>query len=327
LLIKQLKHLIMKATQKLRRSLLLGAFGLTFISAMVSCKDDPAPTPPAAKNIVEVAQGNANLTILVSAVTKAGLANTLATTANLTVFAPTNDAFIAANYPQATIDALTADQLRDILTPLLTYHVLGLSKSVLAKDVPASDTVKTLNGKNIYASKNANGVFINGIKVSTADVAASNGVVHVIDGVLIPPTKTITQLVIDNPGLTLLKAAVVRAGLADALAGAGKFTVFAPTDDAFKATPYNTADIINGTDPAAVDAIVKPHALLTNVFASDLISGDTPASINLGAKELTIDAAAPSVKIKGAANASKITTANIIATNGVVHVVDKVLLP
>jgi uncharacterized surface protein with fasciclin (FAS1) repeats len=315
----------MKATQKLRRSLLLGAFGLTFISAMVSCKDDPAPTPPAAKNIVEVAQGNANLTILVSAVTKAGLANTLATTANLTVFAPTNDAFIAANYPQATIDALTADQVRDILTPLLTYHVLGAK--VAAADVPASDTVKTLNGLNIYASKSANGVFINGIKVSTADVAASNGVVHVIDGVLIPPTKTITQLVIDNPGLSLLKAAVVRAGLADALAGAGKFTVFAPTDDAFKATPYNTADIINGTDPAAVAGIVKPHALLTNVFASDLISGDTPASINLGAKELTIDAAAPSVKIKGAANASKITTANIIATNGVVHVVDKVLLP
>jgi uncharacterized surface protein with fasciclin (FAS1) repeats len=163
------------------RNLLSAAAVLLSSAVFVSC--DKEDTPPAQKNIVELAQSDTTLSILVSAVVKAGLTSTLSTTANLTVFAPTNAAFRAAGYPQTAIDALTATQVNDILVPILTYHVVGAK--VLSTGVPASDTVKTLNGKNIFASKNANGVFVNGIAVTAADLEASNGVVHKIGGVLV----------------------------------------------------------------------------------------------------------------------------------------------
>ena len=302
-----------------------------FISVTTtSCKkDDPAPAPT--PNIVQLAQSDTTLSILVSAVTKAGLATTLSNTSNLTVFAPTNAAFRSAGYPQTVIDALTPAQVTSVLTPILTYHVLAAK--VASTGVPASDTVKTLNGKNIYASKNANGVFINGIQVSAADLNATNGVVHKIAGVLVPPTQTIAEIVIANPGtFSLLLAAVQRAGLAGALSGAGKFTVFAPTDAAFGTTPYNTAAILAAAPVDAVAGIVKAHVIGTNVFASDLINNSTAPTLNAG-QTLTIGTTPPSVKITGSANpASPIVTTtpgatfNIVATNGVIHVVSSVIL-
>ncbi|HMO62449.1 MAG TPA: fasciclin domain-containing protein [Ferruginibacter sp.] len=304
------------------RNLLTAVAGLMVTSGMVSCsKDDPAPT---VRNIVQLAQTDTTLSILVSAVSKAGLATTLSTTSNLTVFAPTNAAFRAAGYPQTVIDALTPAQVTSILTPILTYHVVGATVSSSA--VPASDTVKTLNGKNIYASRNANGVFVNGIAVTAADLTASNGVVHKIGGVLVPPTKTIAQIVIDDPAnFSLLLTAVSKAGLADALLGPGKFTVFAPTNAAFGATPFNTADAINAADATAVGNIVKAHVIGTSVFASDLINGATAPTLNAG-QTLTISLPA-AVKITGSANpASAVSAANIVATNGVVHVIDRVIL-
>ena len=311
----------MKAILKFR-NLFTAAVVLLASAAFVSC--DKEETTPAEKNIVELAQSDTTLSILVSAVSKAGLASTLSTTANLTVFAPTNAAFRAAGYPQTVIDALTPAQVSSVLTPILTYHVVGAK--VLSTAVPASDTVKTLNTKNIYASKNANGVFVNGIAVTTADLSASNGVVHKIAGVLVPPTKTIAQIVIDDPAnFSLLLAAVSKAGLAGALSGAGKFTVFAPTNAAFSATPFNTEAVINGADAAAVGTIVKAHVIGTNVFASDLIAGGTAPTLNSG-QTLTISLPA-ALKITGSANtASPVTSANIVATNGVVHVVSKVIL-
>lgn len=313
---------------------LLLAFGAGAIITLTStsCSKDDTPTPPSTPNIVELAQSDTSLSILVAAVTKAGLGSTLSTTNNLTVFAPTNAAFRSAGYTQAAIEALTPDQVTSILTPILTYHVVGAK--VASSAVPTSDTVKTLNGKNIFASKNANGVFMNGIKVSKADLAASNGVVHVIDGVLIPPTKTIAQIVIDNPGtFSLLLAAVQKAELAGALSGAGKFTVFAPTNVAFEATPFNTAEKIQAADKDAVAGIVKAHVIGTNVFASDLINNSTAPTLNGASQTLTIATTPPSVKITGSASAASpivTTTAgatyNIVATNGVIHVVSSVIL-
>ena len=192
----------MRTKINLRNFFLFAAMG-TIITASVSCKkDDPAPavTP----NVVQLAQSDTTLSLLVTLVSKAGLADILSTTNNITVFAPTNAAFRAAGYPDAVIDALTPAQAAAGFTDVLKYHVL-LTK-VASTDVPASDIVPTLNGKNIYASKNANGVFVNGKKVSKADLAASNGVVHKIDGVLLPPTKTIAELVIATSSLSTLLA-------------------------------------------------------------------------------------------------------------------------
>jgi uncharacterized surface protein with fasciclin (FAS1) repeats len=314
----------MKTIKELRQSSMLFVMGAMLASTIVSCKKDDTPvTPPATANIVELAQTDTTLSILVSAVTKAGLASTLSTTPDLTVFAPTNAAFRAAGYPQTAIDALTPTQVTDILAPILKYHVVGAK--VMAAGVPASDTVKSLNGKNIFASKNTNGVFVNGIKVSKADLSASNGVVHVIDGVLIPPTQTITQIVVGNPNFSLLKAAVIRAGLDGVLGGAGKFTVFAPVNAAFPAS-LDTDAKITGSPVDAVAAIIKAHAIGTNVFASDLITNTTAPTLNAN-QTLTITIPPAAVKITNGTNtvSSAVTTANIVATNGVIHIIDKVL--
>ncbi len=312
----------MKTLLKFKRLFQFAVIGTILTVATSSCdKDDPAP-PPATPNIVELAQSDPNLSILVSAVSKAGLVDVLSTTQNLTVFAPDNAAFIAAGFTQSVIDGLSSADVTNVLTPILTYHVLGIKVS--SADVPVSDAVTTLNGKSLFASKNTNGVFVNGKKVTAADLMASNGVVHVINGVLVPPTQTITEIVVGNPNFSLLKTAVVRAGLAGVLGGPGKFTVFAPVNSGFPAG-LDTDAAIDAAPVDAVAGIVTSHAFGTNIFASDLVAGTTGTTVN-PATTLTVGLTPPSVKISGSANAvSNITATDIVATNGVIHIIDKVL--
>jgi uncharacterized surface protein with fasciclin (FAS1) repeats len=314
----------MNMKQTLRSLFFITALGV--IVTTTSCKkDDPAPVPvpTPTPTVVGVAQSDTSFSILVAAVVKAGLASTLSGAGTFTVFAPTNNAFRAAGYANTTaFDAFTPGQVDTILKPILLYHVLGAK--VLAAGVPASDTVKSLNGKNIFASKNANGVFVNGIKVTTPDLNASNGVVHVIGKLLIPPTKTIAQIVIADPNFSLLKTAVIRAGLAGALSGAGKYTVFAPVNSGFPASLDTDLEIDNAP-VAAVLGIVGSHAFGTNIFAGDLVAGNTPATVN-ALTTLTIALSPASVKITGSANAvSLITATDIVATNGVIHIINKLL--
>jgi uncharacterized surface protein with fasciclin (FAS1) repeats len=330
--------------QTLRSLFFVTALGALVITS--SCKKDdpvPIPTPTPVPTVAGYVTADTSFSILLAAVSKAGLAATLGdATKTWTVFAPTNAAFRAAGISLATIDGYTATQVTNILTPLLTYHVL--TTKVLAAGVPVSDAVTTLNTKSLFASRNANGVFLNGVKVVTADVPVSNGVIHAIGSVLTPPTSTIAQIVIANttaptPQFTLLLAAVSRAGLAGVLSGAGKFTVFAPTDAAFIAAgaPYNTAASIATADSATVRKIVLAHVLGTNVFAGDLSATSTPTTntanpiASTGGIQQTLTFAGTTVKISGSTMvASNIITTpplfNILATNGVVHVIDKVLL-
>jgi len=313
----------MKSTFNIKNLFLFIGLGTVIAGTTVSCKDDPLPPAPST-TIVDIAAADPTLSILVSAVTKAGLVDALKNTANLTVFAPTNDAFIASGFPQSAIDALTPAQITSVLTPILTYHVVGAK--VMAAGVPASDTVKTLNGLNIFASKNANGVFVNGIKVTTADIAASNGVIHKISSkVLVPPTQTIAEIVIADPRFALLEIAVIHGGLAGALSGPGKFTVFAPENAGFPTTLDSKAEI-EANPSAAVGAIVLAHAFGTNIFAGDLTVGETPFTLNPLAK-LTIGLSPNTVKISGStATVSGITAVDIVAKNGVIHRINKILL-
>jgi uncharacterized surface protein with fasciclin (FAS1) repeats len=287
--------------------------------AFSSCdKDDDPVTQP--KTITDIVVEDANFSVLEAAVVKANLAAALST-GTLTVFAPDNAAFAASGITEATINSLSVAAVDSILK----YHVLGAK--VEASGVPASDTVKTLLGLNLYASNNANGVFVNGIKVKSANVAASNGVIHVIEKVLIPPTQTIAGIAAGNPDFSFLVAAVVKAGLLDAISKPGKYTVFAPTNAAFNAAGFNSVADINNASTDLITTVVKYHVLATNVFASDLTAGATPATIQGGTLTVGLTPAA-NVKVTGSAQAaSSVTTANIVATNGVVHVVDKVILP
>jgi len=282
------------------------------------CKKDAPAGPP---TIAEIVNTNANFSTLKAAVEKAGIGSALSS-GTLTVFAPDNAAFAAAGITASTLQSLTVAQVADILT----YHVLSVR--VGSSDVPVSDAVVTLQGKKIFASRNANGVFVNGIKVKSADVAASNGVIHVIENVLIPPTQTIQQIAAGNPNLSLLVAAVSKAGLLNAIGADGKLTVFAPTNAAFNAAGFNTVADINAASTSLITTVVSYHVLGTNVFASDLVGGATATTLQGGT--LTIGLTPPSVKITTSANpASNINLdgVNIVATNGVVHLINRVLLP
>lgn len=285
-----------------------------------SCSKDDTPQNTS-KSIADVVATSPNFSILYSAVVKANLAQALSS-GSLTVFAPDNDAFAASGISQSTIDALPVSTVDSILK----YHVIGAA--VQSSAVPTSDTVKTLLGLNVYASNNANGVFVNGIKVKTADVMASNGVIHVISKVLMPPTQTIAEIAASNPDFSLLVVAVQKAGLLSAIASPGKYTVFAPTNEAFNDAGFNSAADINNASTDLISTVVKYHVIPTNIFASDLTTGESPATLQGGKLQINAAAVPPTVKVMGSTKEeAKITAADIIAVNGVVHVIDKVLLP
>jgi uncharacterized surface protein with fasciclin (FAS1) repeats len=306
----------------------------------------PAGTARGQQNIVQIAQSLPIFKSLVAAVVKTGLAPTLASASlNATVFAPTDAAFSRLpapfNNPQnisAISDAAQIDALRNILL----YHVLGaeVRRNQVAQGRSFAATLKPAvvsNDNRIYFSNSLGLLLVNGKSlVLLANVDASNGIIHVIDDVLLPPSQNIAEIAIGNPAFSTLVAALVKTNLAGVFTGSGDFTVFAPTNTAFAALPApfnNAANISAITNQAQIDAlanILKYHVTGSRYFAWDL---GIFSQIN------TI-AAAPSNKltgilgldggwVKGNTNPafSRINPANILATNGVVQVIDRVLLP
>ncbi len=245
----------------------------------------------------------------------------------LTLFAPTNDAFAAAGIT----DVNGADAI-------LAYHLVNgtVMQAMLPDSGIAAAEVPTLNGENIYVTNAGGAVSINGTTTVTAtDIAGSNGVVHVIDRTLIPPTNTINDIVASlaggNPAeFTMLAAALGRAGLGDTFGTAGPFTVFAPTDAAFMAAGFPDVASINAADPETLAGILTHHVVQPNVyiFSTDLTDDlEAPMlngqNVTIDLDTLTIQDAAGSPTPAGLVP----TLLNVHATNGVVHVIDRVLLP
>ena len=309
---------------KLNTYLLTAAFA----AMIVSCKDDDddMPQTPSVGTIAAVASADAQFSTLVAALTKAELVTTLQGTGPFTVFAPNNAAFTKAGI--TSLDGLN----KDALTPILTTHVL--SGEVKAADVK-SGTAKTVNANNdIYLSKNADGVFINGsIKVIATDVDASNGVIHVIDNVIVPPTKSLVEVAQGNTDFTELVSLVLAAdpAVATALstASANGLTVFAPTNAAFtelyKTTPKAT--LLDPANKTLLTNVLLYHVVPGRVFSTDLpnVSGEV-ATANPSGK-LTFNLSGGAKVVGKTSGSSNINAANILATNGVVHVIDKVLMP
>ncbi len=307
----------MKTIRLTFRQLFTLAIGSLLITTTSCKKEDNSAS--AQKTIAEIVNTDANFSLLKQAVDRAGLGAALSA-GSLTVFAPDNAAFAASGITSTDINDATPEELIE----MLTYHVIGTK--IASSGVPASDTVNSLEGTNLYVSKNTNGVFVNGIKVKTADVSASNGVVHVISEVIESvPSESIAEEVAADPNFSTLLAAVVKADLVSVFSNKGKYTVFAPTNAAFDAAGLTSVINDPNTPASAVVAILKAHVIGTNVFASDLIQGSTAPTLQTGVS-LTIGTTPPSVKITGSSNmASLITDANIVTTNGVIHVIDKVL--
>ena len=287
-----------------------------------------APQPPAPEpgpgNIVEVATEAGSFPTLLAAVEAAGLADALAdSSASLTVFAPTEEAFAAL--PAGTLDALLADP--DALASVLTYHVLGSSVNASAALDIAPSTVETLNGAKVAVTTRDENLFINFAQVVNYDIEASNGVIHVIDSVLLPPDltpseMTIAEIAAADENFETLVAAATAANLVGTLNDPdASLTVFAPTDAAFEALGEATLNyllnnlddlestllyhVIAGAEVTSIDAIAAAD---TSV---EMANGDE-AMISLGESGLMI-------------NSSNIVITDIVASNGIIHVIDTVL--
>lgn len=302
-------------------------FGLAAVVLFSSCKKDEDEMP-ANQSITDIVVANNNFSLLKAALMHAGLTDVLAGDGSFTVFAPNNEAFVSAGLDtEAKIKALPVETLKKILM----YHVLGQQVASSAIATASNTPVNTLADVNVFVTKNTSGVFINGANVIQADIMASNGVIHVINTVLMPPAGNIVQAAQANPDFTFLVAAVLRASqgstnVAQVLSGAGPFTVFAPTNQAFMNAGFANIDAIRAADPAVLTSILTYHVIAARVLSSDLTEGAKPATVNGAALTITLNGGA---KVKGDKNttAAVIAPANMLTTNGVIHVIDQVLLP
>jgi len=327
-------------------------FFLLLSIGITSCSDDDnGPTPPTEEetNIVEAAQATSDLSTLVAALQKADesanndLVAALSGEGPFTVFAPTNQAFndlLAQLDGFDSLDDFSSQQLQDLLAVILTYHVVA-DASVLSTDLSDGQSITTLQGSSLQVSTSG-GVFIEdatdvAAQVTTADIEVSNGVVHIIDKVLLPQAildeladiilVPITDLAIGNENLENLVAALIAADgdLPTVLRGDGPFTVLAPTDEAFET-------FLDGAALADVPVDVLTNVLLNHVISGEVTSSDLTglgsgytSTLATGAGEQNVSLFFDTTDGVTFNGASSVVTPDVKAINGIVHVVDAVI--
>ena len=302
-----------------KQTLIYGMIALMGIFILTGCeKSEEEMKPVSDMTIAEYAVSDANFSILVDALTKAELVNVLNGTGNYTVFAPTNAAFNAlfTQLGISGIDALT----KETLTPILLYHVLGTEAKSSMITSGYYKTLSPAQGSTISLKVDvSSGVKLNKTaNVTTADVDVKNGVIHVIDQVLLPPT--VVGQALNNDSFSILVQAVVKANLVETLNGSGPFTIFAPTNAAFEAL-FTTLGISGVADLTAEQLvpILTYHVVSGNVLSTQLQAGNVE-TLN-GAISVALS---PVPTINGS---TKIIATDVQASNGVIHVIDQVLLP
>lgn len=296
--------------------LLLTAFTLT------SCSDDDDNNQPKSNTIVDVAKSNAQFSTLVQALTITGLDKALENkSASFTVFAPTNAAFTSL------LAELKLNSLNDIpkadLSNILLYHVLDGSK--MAASIKTG-YFKTLakgaeDNTNLSMYIDMSTTMINKrAKITGTDVNADNGVIHVVDKVILP--QSVVDFALNNTSFSILVQALAKADLVTTLSGKGPFTVFAPTDAAFKAL-FTVLGVTGIADLSkeALTPILLAHVVSGNVTSGQLSNSDVP-TLNTD-KKIKINVS-DGVTIDGTI---KVTLADVQGTNGVLHVIDKVIVP
>ncbi len=310
--------------------------------------DTPATTeaPAEETSVVDLAISAGGFSTLVAAIEAAGLVETLEGEGPFTVFAPTDEAFGAALEALGiTAEELLADT--DTLTSILTYHVLAQEADSQLVSTLDGESVATVNGAEVNISVTDGSVMVNDATVVSADLAADNGIVHVINAVLLPPdfgmmeetttttvqetSNTIVDIVVGNEDFSILLAAVEAAGLVDALADPeATLTVFAPTNDAFEAAlealGITAEELLADTE--TLTAILTYHVLGSIVTSSDIAGAgveEIPVETLNGAELVVVVGDDGTVSFKD--QAATVVQVDIEADNGVIHVIDAVLLP
>jgi len=304
------------------------SLALSLATVLVACGSETADagTPPT-QNVVQLAQGNPDLSILVEAVVAADLAGTLSAPGPYTVFAPTNAAFAALLTELGVTKAqLLAD--KPLLTAVLQYHVLGAR--VAKAQIPLGKAITPLAGGFFkIAQSGADVVITDGrnrtSRIIATDIAASNALVHVVDKVILPANKNIVQTAQALPDFSILVEAVVAADLAATLSGPGPFTVFAPTNAAFAALltelGVTKADLL--ANKPLLTAVLTYHVLGARVLKADVVPGAQPNTVQ--GQNFSISAALAITD--GRSRIANIVATDVLTSNGVIHVIDRVILP
>jgi uncharacterized surface protein with fasciclin (FAS1) repeats len=323
--------------KKLGTAVVLSAAALA-AGASIAAAAPAQTTATGQKNIVQTAVAAGKFKTLVALVKKAGLAGTLSAPGNLTVFAPTDQAFANLKKSNPALYNRVATN-KKLLQSVLTYHVVGKRIPAAAAIAAAKKglKVKTVQGESIGLSFKGGKIVLDGTaRVVTPDVKASNGVIHAIDAVLVPPslsqptapTQSIVQIALGNSDFSTLVSLLQKAGLVDAISAPGPFTVFAPTNEAFaklaKAAPATYSAVL--ADPALLAKVLTYHVVAGDIKSAQAIAvaqqngtvkalEGEPISLSLKDGKLTLNGSAT------------VVTADILATNGVIHVIDTVIVP
>lgn len=271
------------------------------------------------QSIYDIASSVDDFSTLTAAVDAAGLAEVLSGDGTFTVFAPPNSAFDAL--PEGVVPKLLEPEWIFHLQDVLKYHALG--SEVRSESLSDGLEAETLNTEKIVVNLDPPRVNENAdilIDAGLVDIAASNGVIHGVSNVLLPTsaTSSIVDIASGNPSFSTLVAAVQAAGLADALSGDGPLTVFAPTDEAFAALPEGT-----------VEALLEDIPKLTEILTYHVLSGNAHSSTLTDGSVETLNGATVEVSTDGGVmvNDANVIAADILANNGIIHVIDKVILP
>ena len=269
-------------------------------------------------DIVSTALAAGNFKTLATALEAAGLVETLKGAGPFTVFAPTDEAF--AKIPRDVLADLLKPENKAKLAGVLTYHVVP--GKVAAADVVKLRGAVTVNGQRLDVQVVEGTVSIDGAKVVKTDIVCSNGVIHVLDAVVMPASASIVETAQRAGTFQTLLAAAQAAGLAETLAKEGPFTVLAPTDAAFAKLPAGTVEsLLKPENKDKLVQILKLHVIPGRVYSESVVKLSEAATLE--GRKIPVVAERNTVKIGGAT----ISTTDIDAKNGVVHVIDAVILP
>jgi uncharacterized surface protein with fasciclin (FAS1) repeats len=275
-------------------------------------------TLAASKDIVDTAVSAGSFKTLVAAVQAAGLVDVLKSDGPITVFAPTDEAF--AKLPEGTVETLLNPENKQQLIDILTYH--AVPGKVPAASVVKLSGAKTLNGQRIKISVGDEGVQVNDARVIKTDIDCSNGIIHVIDEVIVPAADDIPTTASKAGAFNTLVAAVQAAGLAEALSGDGPFTVFAPTDEAFAKLPAGTVEsLLKKENRGKLVEILKYHVVPGRVYATDAVQAGIAETLQGGTIAIQLRDGQAMI------NEAKLVGTDVDASNGVIHVIDSVILP
>ncbi len=287
------------------------SFTLTLVLAVASA------VPTRADNIVETAVSAGSFNTLVSAVKAADLVETLIGPGPFTVFAPTDDAFAALG---GDVEELLKPENRQTLRSILTYHVVP--GRLRASDLIGETSATTVNGQRINLQASLDGIDVDNAHVIQTDISCDNGIIHVIDTVLLPSTSTLVETAQDAGQFSTLVQAVIAAGLLDTINNSSvPLTILAPTDEAFAKLGDTVTELLKPENRQQLARILTYHVIPGRVYADQALN--TRRATTLAGPQVSFKLTAIGAQV----NKSRILQADLEATDGVIHVIDTVLLP